>query len=79
MTTFINLNQEIILIFTRQSDTRKNFINFYYKKMGYKLINGEAISVVYFEKLKFFIKNILRLVRVKNSDVRKKEAMTLCR
>ena len=47
--------------------------------MGYKLINGEAISVVYFEKLKFFIKTILRLVRVKNSDGRKKEAMTLCR
>ena len=45
--------------------------------MGYKLINGEAISVVYFKKLKFFIKTILRLVRVKNSDGRKKEAMTL--
>ena len=43
--------------------------------MGYKLINGEAISVVYFKKLKFFIKTILRLVRVKNSDGRKKEAM----
>ena len=36
--------------------------------MGYKLINGEAISVVYVEKLKFFIKTILRLVRIKNSD-----------
>ena len=47
--------------------------------MGYKLINEEAISVVYVEILKSFIKTILRLVRVKFSDGRKKEAMTLYR
>ena len=47
--------------------------------MGYKIINGEAISVVNVEKIKFFIEIILRYVRVKNSDGRKKEAITFCR